>query len=75
MRPPDPAVLLDCGHVEHPQSTGFCQTVDCPNREPMRHLVYEWGSVVVIGLILWWVQAATGRGMVRILLDSLPSLF
>lgn len=75
MRDPDPAVILDCTHVEHPQASGYCQTTDCPNAEPDRHTVYEWGSVAAVGLILWYVQHATGRGMVSILLDSLPRLF
>lgn len=75
MHDPDPAVILDCGHVEHPQTSGCCQTTDCPNYEPTRPTLMEWGSVLFAGLLLWWVQHTTGEGMVDILLDSLPALF
>lgn len=68
-------MILDCSHVEHPIASGYCQTADCPNVEPERHVVYEWGSVVMVGLILWYVQHATGQGLVDILMDSLPRLF
>lgn len=75
MRDPDPVVILDCGHVEHPPASVCCQTIGCPNRQPVRKPFYEWVSAGMVGAILWSVQHATGRGMVEILMDSLPRLF
>lgn len=68
-------VILDCGHLEHPVDSMCCQTVDCPNREPVRMPFYEWTSVVSVGLMVWYVHFATGRRLVEIILSNLPDLF
>ena len=75
MRDPDMAVILDCGHVEHPQDSGWCQTTDCINSEPTRITLYEWGSMIAIAGMVFSVRLATDRWLMEIIMDNLPRLF
>lgn len=75
MRSPDTVCILNCGHVEHPKGSGNCQTIDCDNEEPKRHVLHEWASALVGGLLLLWVRLETGQGIMEIYLDRLPDLF
>lgn len=71
-----PPSFLDCGHVEHPQASGFCQTVGCPNQEPPTSVkLYEWASVLSVGVMVWGVHHVTDRYLVEIILSNLPDLF
>jgi hypothetical protein len=71
VKPPEPVLILDCGHVEWKK--GKCATTDCPNflgDDPRPMLA----SMLAIALMLLWVRFVTGRGAIEIIMDALPDL-
>lgn len=70
MRPPDPVIILDCGHVEFKRRK--CATTDCPNFIGGDQSL--WASMLAIVMILLWVRMVTGRGAISIIMDALPAL-
>lgn len=70
MRPPDPVLILDCGHVEFKRRK--CATTDCPNFIGTEKMM--WASMLAIALILLYVRVFTGRGAISIIMDALPAL-
>jgi hypothetical protein len=78
MRPIEPPVILDCGHIEI--KNGYCATIDCPNfidaphTDSPRNIKAEAISIIASGALLIWVRVVTGRGALDILSDYLPSL-
>jgi hypothetical protein len=70
VRPPDPVVILDCGHVEFKR--GKCATTDCPNFIGLQKAL--WFSMALMVALLAWVRLVTGRGAIEIIMDALPAL-